>query len=267
MNNTLYLIDTMGLVFRAYHAMMRMGFQSPSGEPTEQCSGVSNILATLLERESPVYIAAVFDTKEPTFRHQRYDLYKANRQAFPEELVPQLARIKQVIDLAGIRRIEMPGFEADDIIGTLATYAGKAQMDAICITSDKDYFQLVNDYVKVYRPSKGSSSDYDVFDAEKVREVFGVYPQQVIDVLALQGDSSDNVPGVKGIGEKTALSLITEYGSLDNVYANVDSITKKAVKANLTEHKDMAYLSKELVTIHTDVPLGLSLDDCRRSEQ
>lgn len=267
MNNTLYLIDTMGLVFRAYHAMMRMGFQSPSGEPTGAVFGVSNILATLLERESPMYIAAVFDTKEPTFRHQRYDLYKANRQAFPEELVPQLARIKQVIDLAGIRRIEMPGFEADDIIGTLATYAGKAQMDAICITSDKDYFQLVNDYVKVYRPSKGSSSDYDVFDAEKVREVFGVYPQQVIDVLALQGDSSDNVPGVKGIGEKTALSLITEYGSLDNVYANVDSITKKAVKANLTDHKDMAYLSKELVTIHTDVPLGLSLDDCRRSEQ
>ena len=115
MNNTLYLIDTMGLVFRAYHAMMRMGFQSPSGEPTGAVFGVSNILATLLERESPMYIAAVFDTKEPTFRHQRYDLYKANRQAFPEELVPQLARIKQVIDLAGIRRIEMPGFEADDI--------------------------------------------------------------------------------------------------------------------------------------------------------
>lgn len=267
MNNKLYLIDTMGLVFRAYHAMIRMGFQSPSGEPTGAVFGVSNILATLLERESPVYIAAVFDTKEPTFRHLRYDLYKANRQAFPEELVPQLARIKQVIDLAGIKRIEMPGFEADDIIGTLATYAGKAQMDAVCITSDKDYFQLVNAYVKVYRPSKGSSSDYDIFDAEKVREVFGVYPQQVIDVLALQGDSSDNVPGVKGIGEKTALSLITEYGSLDNVYTSLESITKKAVKANLTDHKEMAYLSKELVTIHTDVPLGISIDDCRRTEQ
>lgn len=267
MNNKLYLIDTMGLVFRAYHALLRSGFQSPKGEPTGAVFGVANILATLLERESPIHIAAVFDTKEPTFRHEKYELYKANRQAFPEELVPQLGRIKQLIDLSGIKRIEMPGFEADDIIGTLAKNAGNNKMDTICITSDKDYFQLVNDHVKVYRPSKGSSSDYDVFDAEKVREVFGVYPNQVIDVLALQGDSSDNVPGVKGIGEKTALSLINEYGSLEKVYESLESIKKNAVRNNLTEHREMAYLSKELVTIHTDVPLQFGYDECRRGNQ
>ncbi len=267
MNNKLYLIDTMGLVFRAYHALARSGFQSPKGEPTGAVFGVANILATLLERESPEHIVAVFDTKEPTFRHEKYELYKANRQAFPEELVPQLGRIKQLIDLSGIRRLEMPGFEADDIIGTLAKNAGNNKMDTVCITSDKDYFQLVNDHVKVYRPSKGSSSEYDVFDAEKVREVFGVYPNQVIDVLALQGDSSDNVPGVKGIGEKTALSLINEYGSLEKVYESLDSIKKNAVRNNLTEHREMAYLSKELVTIHTDVPLDVTYDDCKRGNQ
>lgn len=267
MNNKLYLIDTMGLVFRAYHALARAGFQSPKGEPTGAVFGVANILATLLERESPKHIVAVFDTKEPTFRHKMYDKYKANRQAFPEELVPQLHRIKQLIDLSGIKRIEMPGFEADDIIGTLAKYATNNKIDAVCITSDKDYFQLVNEHVKVYRPSKGSSTDYDVFDSEKVREVFGVYPNQVIDVLALQGDSSDNVPGVKGIGEKTALSLIGEYGSLEKVYESLDSIKKNAVRSNLSEHREMAYLSKELVTIHTDVPYEFVYDDLRRGNQ
>jgi DNA polymerase-1 len=255
----------MGLVFRAYHALSRMGLQTPSGEPTSAVYGFASILGSLLEREQPDYIAAVFDTKEPTFRHQLYEQYKANRQAFPEELVPQLGRIKELIDALGIRRIELAGFEADDIVGTLARIGAENGMEVLCITSDKDYFQLVGDTVKVLRPGK-DASEYDIYGREEVLKKFGVYPEQVIDYLALIGDSSDNVPGVKGIGEKSALPLIEKFGSLENLYERLHEVEKDAIRTKLTDSRDMAFLSKELVTIHQHVPINITLEDCRRSE-
>ncbi|MBU3698935.1 MAG: DNA polymerase I [Candidatus Kapabacteria bacterium] len=250
----LILIDGMSLVFRAYHALQRTGMQSPSGEPTFAVFAFANILTSLLDKHSPDAIAVVFDTPEPTFRHKLYDQYKAHRDAFPEDLVPQLARIKQLIGLMGLEMVEMPGFEADDVIGTICERESHDGHDILCVTSDKDYFQLVSDKVKILRPGK-DVGEYDVMDAGKVKDKFGVGPEHVIDVLALIGDSSDNVPGVKGVGEKTAIPLIEHFGSLEALYERIDEVERESVKKKLIDCREMAFLSKTLVTIHTDVPI------------
>ena len=250
----LILIDGMSLVFRAYHALQRTAMQSPSGEPSFAVFAFANILTSLLDKHSPDAIAVVFDTPEPTFRHELYDQYKAHRDAFPEDLVPQLARIKSMITMLGLEMVEMPGFEADDIIGTICKRESNDGHEILCVTSDKDYFQLVNNKVKILRPGK-DVGEYEVMDAEKVRNKFGVGPDHVIDVLALIGDSSDNVPGVKGVGEKTAIPLIEKYGSLEALYEHLDEVERESVKKKLAEHRDEAFLSKTLVTIHTDVPI------------
>ncbi len=245
--------------------MSRTGLSSPNGEPTGAVYGFANILGTLLSKEKPDYICVCFDTASPTFRHDMYDLYKANRPEFPEDLVPQLARIKALITLLGIKQIEMPGFEADDIIGTLSKHASDKGIDVYCVTSDKDYYQLVNDHVRIYKPAK-TPGEYDIVHYDGVKEKFGVAPEQVIDVLALMGDSSDNIPGVKGVGEKTAIPLIQEYGNVQGVYDNLDAITRKAVHKKLSENKEMAFLSRELVTIDTDVPVGIEVDNLHQEE-
>ena len=263
--DTLYLIDGMSLVFRAYHAMSRSQLKSASGELTFAVFGFSNIMTSLLEKENPECIAVVFDTAEPTFRHIKYPDYKANRDEFPEDLVPQLARIKELLDLMSIRRIEAPGFEADDIIGTLSKNASDAGREVRCITSDKDFYQLVNERVKLYKPSR-KGDGFDVVGLPEVKEKFGGTPLQVIDVLALMGDSSDNVPGVKGVGEKSAIPLVQQYGSVEGIYEHIDEIDKKALKTKLVTDKDKAFLSKDLVTIKLDVPLSESIDDCKWDE-
>ncbi|MBM4177948.1 MAG: DNA polymerase I [Ignavibacteria bacterium] len=250
----LILIDGMSLVFRAYHALQRTGMQSPSGEPSFAVFAFANILTSLLDKHSPDATAVVFDTPEPTFRHVLYDQYKAHRDAFPEDLVPQLARIKTMITMLGLEMVEMPGFEADDVIGTICKRESNDGHEILCVTSDKDYFQLVNSKVKILRPGK-DVGEYDIMDATKVREKFGVGPDHVIDVLALIGDSSDNVPGVKGVGEKTAIPLIEKYGSIEALYEHIDEVERESVKKKLQEHRDAAFLSKTLVTIHTDVPI------------
>ena len=250
----LILIDGMSLVFRAYHALLRTGMQSTAGEPTFAVFAFANILTSLLDRHQPDAIAVVFDTPEPTFRHILYDQYKAHRDAFPEDLVPQLHRIKQMIGLMGLEMVEMPGFEADDIVGTICKREGNDGHEILCVTSDKDYFQLVTDKVKILRPGR-DVGEYDVLDAVKVKEKFGVGPEHVIDVLALIGDASDNVPGVKGVGEKTAIPLIEQFGSLENLYENLESVERLSVRKKLEDCREMAFLSKTLVTIHTDVPV------------
>lgn len=261
----LYLIDSMSLVFRAYYAMQRgRPLTAPNGEPTGAVFGFANILTSLIEKEKIDYIACVFDTKEPTFRHKMYEPYKANRLAFPEELVPQLARIKELIDLLGIKRIEMPGFEADDIIGTLATEGERKGVDVLCVTSDKDYYQLVDSRVRLLKPSSGA--DYEQHGEKECYDKFGVEPTKVIDVLALIGDTSDNIPGVKGVGDKTAIPLIQEYGSLEALYDNIENISKASLKAKLIEHRDMAFLSKELVTIHRTMDIGFGFEECKMNE-
>lgn len=208
MERALYLLDAMSLVFRAYYAMMRSGrqLQSPSGEPTGAIFGYTSMITALVERYTPDYIACVFDTREPTHRHDAYADYKAHRQPFPEDLVPQLERIKQITDALGIPRVELPGYEADDIIGTLADRAAQDGFMVYCVTSDKDFYQLTSDRIVLLKPN-GGGAEYQVHGVQQCRERFGVEPYQVVDVLALMGDASDNIPGVRGIGEKPPSSL------------------------------------------------------------
>jgi DNA polymerase-1 len=260
-----FLFDAMSLVFRAFHAMSKMGLQAPNGELTGAVYGFANILATILNKEKPDYIGIAFDTAAPTFRHEMFDKYKAHRPEFPQELVPQLARIKEMITLLNIPQVELAGYEADDIIGTFTKrFSAAGNVDLYCITSDKDYCQLVNDHVRLFRPGF-SMGEYDVMDIAGVHTKFGVAPEQVIDVLALIGDASDNVPGVKGIGEKTAIPLIQQYGSLEAVYEHLAEM-KDSVRKKLEADRDMAFLSKELVTIDTNVPVTHTLEDFTRKE-
>ena len=260
MNNKLYLIDGMSLVFRAYHALFSSGLKTPTGEPSGAVFGFTNLITSLVEKENPQYIAVVFDTSHPTFRHELYPEYKANRSACPEDLVPQIPKIKNLLDLLNIPRMEMPGFEADDVIGTYSKLASDNGIEVACVTSDKDFYQLVNDKVKLYKPGK-KGEDFEIIGLDGVAEKFGVEPKNVIDVLALIGDSSDNVPGVKGIGEKSAIPLVQNFGTLENIYDNIDKIDKASIKNKLIENKETAFLSKTLVTINTTITNDFQLDN------
>lgn len=263
--NNLYLIDGMSLVFRAYHAMFRAGLSSPEGLPTGAIFGFTNIITKLLESEKPENIVVVFDTSAPTFRDEIYSEYKANRAEFPADLAPQLIKIKELLKHLNIPQYELDGYEADDIIGTLAKTASNQNIKTFCLTSDKDFMQLVDDKIKLLRPTS-KSEELQLIDYKEVEEKFGVTPEQVIDVQALIGDSVDNIPGVKGIGEKTAIPFIQEYGSLEGVYNNLDKINKKAVKSKLEEHKEMAFLSKKLVTIKIDCPIKLDINQTKMGD-
>ena len=255
-----FMIDGMSLVFRAYHAMFRSELTNTVGEPTGAVFGFANILTSLLDKYDPKHILVVYDTAAPTFRNDMYDAYKANRAEFPVDLGPQISMIKEMLKLFGISQMELDGYEADDLIATLAEKASEQQIDSYCLTSDKDYYQLVTDHIKILKPAtKGGG--LEVVDYPEVREKFGVRPDQVIDVQALIGDSVDNIPGVKGIGIKTAFPLIEKYESLEGVYENIDEIRSKSVKAKLEEHKEMAFLSKQLVTLKRDCPIEFNFDD------
>lgn len=254
-----FMIDGMSLVFRAYHAMFRSGLSNSEGEPTGAVFGFANTITSLLEKYDPKHILVVYDTAAPTFRHEMFDEYKANRDEFPEDLVPQLKKIKELMKLLGIPQMELDGYEADDLIATLASKASEKEIDSYCLTSDKDYYQLVTDHIKILKPAR-KGSDLEVVDYEEVKEKFGVRPDQVIDVQALTGDSVDNIPGVKGIGIKTATPLVVEYESLEGIYENLNKIDRKAVRTKLENDKEQAFLSKELVTLKVDCPIEFDYD-------
>lgn len=256
----LFLVDGMAILFRGYYALLSSNLTTKSGEPSGGTFAFCTALIRLLEQHSPELIAVAWDHKEPTFRHKQFTEYKANRAAFPEELVPQLERVKEIIGYYHIPCLEVPGWEADDIIGTLARRAAAEGYDVYCVTPDKDFLQLVNDKIFVYRPSRPGQVE-ELVDREGVRKRFGVTPEQVIDVLALIGDTADNVPGVKGIGEKTAIPLIEKYGTLHNLYDHIDEIDKAGTKKKLVEGRDTAFLSRELVTIDCQAPVEVSFRD------
>ncbi len=261
----LYLIDGMAFVFRAYHAMRESELKSPDGMPSGAILGFVNTITYILEKEKPENVAVVFDTRQPTFRHKLFPDYKAHRDEFPEDLGPQLEKIKDFLDLTGIPRIEFPGYEADDVIGTFAKMASKEGIEVICMTSDKDYYQLVDDNISLLKPAF-RGMDFISVSYPEVEKKFGVMPGKVIDVMALMGDSSDNIPGVKGVGEKTAIPLIQEFGSVENLYENLDKIERKAVLSKLEINRDNAFLSKFLVTIKIDVPVKENLDDLKPND-
>jgi len=250
----LYLIDATATIHRAYHAIR--GLSTSAGLPTNAVFGFTRMLIKLLQDWSPEYIALCFDSKGKTFRHEMYPDYKATRPPMPEDMRIQLPYIRKVSEGFRLPIIELQGFEADDLIGTLAARAEKAGFSVVMVTGDKDFIQLVTETVSIWDPMKDK-----ITNLEAVRRTFELEPGQIVDVMGFSGDTSDNVPGVPGIGPKTALSLIQTFGSMTQVYERIDEVASKSVRQKLADHKDQAFLSRSLVTIHTDVPLSVHLED------
>jgi DNA polymerase-1 len=261
-DKTFVVVDAMAMAYKAYYAFISRPLKTKAGEPTSAVFGFVNQLLKVLEDHKPDYIAVATDSKEKTFRHEKYEAYKATREAMPDDMVPQIGRIKEIVGLMNIPLYILPGYEADDIIGTVVKLAEKKGMLSYAITPDKDYMQLVTDRTIVARPGR-STDEVEFYNVKKVIERYGFEPKQMIDYLALVGDSSDNIPGVKGIGEKTALPLIQQFGSIENIYKNLDKVDKPAVKKKLEDSKENAFLSKDLVTINCSVPMDFDFDKAK----
>lgn len=253
------LIDGNGLIFRAYFATATRMTLSQDGTPTNAIYLFSSIILKLLMKKDFDDILVALDSPGKKFRHQEYASYKANRKEIPHELKEQFAPIKQFLNLCNIKTLEIEGYEADDIIGTLTNQAKQHNVFIDVYTGDRDLLQLINDNVNVNMMHKGLS-EVETFNETHLKEVLGISPLQIIDIKSLMGDSSDNIPGVKGVGEKTAYDLIYKYGSLDNIYQHIDEIKGK-LKEKLINDKQMAYLSYELAKIAKDVPVDLSVLD------
>jgi DNA polymerase-1 len=253
----LFLIDGHALFYRSYFAFIRNPLINSKGENTSAVFGFASSLIKLLNDEKPEYLAVVFDTKEPTFRHKKYPEYKATREKMPDEMAGQYPRIIELVDAFDIPLLEKPGYEADDIIATLARQAEQQGIETYMVTGDKDFMQLLTPMVKMYviRPGK----DVEILDPQGLSEKLEMTPQQIIDYLALMGDSSDNVPGVPGVGEKTARQLIKNYDTLDNIYDHLEDFSGKSLQQKLSDGKESAYLSRDLVTIDMAVPVDLDM--------
>jgi DNA polymerase I len=264
MPKTLYLIDGHALAYRTYFALTGYSpggsrWQTSKGEPTAGIYGFATVLLRLLEQEKPDYIAVAFDVGK-TFRDDLFPEYKATRAKMPDDLRPQIERIRQLVDAFNIPRLEMEGYEADDVLGTIARKTAAQGIGVKIITGDRDLLQLVGDHIIVSLPQKGKLGEsQDYITEEQVKEYFGVPPRLVVDYKALLGDTSDNIPGVKGIGEKTAQALYETFSSLDDLYAHLDQVPPK-VRAKLEENRAMAYLSRDLATIRTDLDVDLDLE-------
>jgi DNA polymerase-1 len=249
----LYLIDGSSYIFRAFYAIGHLS--NSKGLPTNAIYGFTQMLLKVLKDHRPDYFVVVLDSKAPTFRSQVYQEYKANRPAMPEGLAPQIPYIKKIMEAYRIAALEMEGYEADDVIGTIAKKL-ESEADVVIITGDKDILQLVSDRVEVYDTMKEKR-----FGVDEVIQRFGVPPDQVVEVMGLAGDAIDNIPGVPGIGEKTATELIKAFGSIENLLAHLDQVPKKKLRENLQCYGEQARLSRQLATIHTDVPIQYQMKD------
>jgi len=259
----LLLLDGTALVYRAYYALLRTPLTNSRGEPTAAVLGFANTLQTLLRQQKPEYLGVVFDAPGRTFRDEMYAEYKATRSPMPGDLAGQLPWIRDLVDAWPAARLEVSGVEADDVIGSYVTQLASPEMQVIMVSGDKDMYQLLSPHVSLLNPGRGGPAaiPQKLIGPDDVREKFGVdRPDQVRDVLALMGDSSDNVPGVPGVGAKTAAKLIEEHGSLEKLYENLHKVSSARIRANLEAHRDTAFLARDLVLIKTDVPLPVGLD-------
>jgi DNA polymerase-1 len=259
----LLLIDGSALVYRCYYAFIRKPLRNKKGEPTSIPYGILQTLLPLLASRRPDKVAMVFDTAAKTFRHRAYPEYKAHRPPTPADLTAQLPRSREVIGLLGIPIVEQDGVEADDLIGSLAKEAERSGATTLILTGDKDFFQLVSDRTWVLAP-QGKSGELQPMDPAAVRERYGVPPEEMVDLLALMGDASDNVPGVAGIGEKTAAQLIQRFHSIDELYRSLDKVERPAIREKLRVNEANARLSHTLVTIRADLPLDRHWDELER---
>jgi len=279
----LFLIDAMSLVFRAFYAPMQMPLTAPSGMPTKAVYIFIRTLRKLLKDYQPEFVAVAFDLAAPTFRDKLFEEYKANRPAAPDDLIVQLPFVRRFCEALGIPLVDREGFEADDVIGTLAKAGAQRGLDVLIVSGDEDLFQLVDDRVRVLKPSRGGSDGETVCDTAKVKEILGVEASQVVDWLALTGDPSDNIPGARPlpgqepalapgekkrsyIGPKGATELIQQFGTLEKALENFDAVKKQSYRDALRDFRDEALLSRDLATIRTDVPLEKSVEQLRLTE-
>lgn len=265
MAKKLFLLDAFALIFRAYYALIRNPRLTSKGKNTNSQFGFTNTLVELINKQKPSHMAVCFDTAAPTERHADFEEYKANRQEAPEDILAAIPDIKKIIQAFNIPVIEMDGYEADDVIGTLSKQAAEAGYEVYMVTPDKDYGQLVSDKIKIYKPGY-QGGDVEIMGPEEVCAKWNIQNiSQVVDILGLMGDAVDNIPGIKGVGEKTAAKLLAEYGTIENVLANADNI-KGALGEKVRAGKEAAILSKKLATIITNVPVEFHEEDFRLKE-
>ncbi|MEA3328518.1 MAG: DNA polymerase I [Candidatus Omnitrophota bacterium] len=257
MSKRLFLIDGNSFCYRAFYAIRVL--TTSRGRPTNAIYGFIAMLNKIIKEKKPDYLAVTFDLAGPTFRHEKFKEYKIQRQPMPDDLIGQLPLIKKVIRGYNIPIFEKQGFEADDVLASLARKAADKSMDVYIVTGDKDALQLVDSHIKVYSPHKEAV----IYDRKAVMERFGVGPDKMVEIMALAGDPTDNIPGVPGIGEKTAVSLIKEFGTLENVLANLDKIRSVKLQQALSEFAEQARLSKELATVNSDLALDVDFDELK----
>ena len=254
---SLYLIDGSSYIFRAYYGI-RQFLSTSKGFPTNALYGFINMLQKVVKDEKPAYLVVTFDSKEKTFRHEMYADYKANREAPPEDLAKQFPYFEPLVQAFNIHSVRVPGYEADDIMGTLAKKGAEEGLQVVIVSGDKDMMQLIGPDIRMLDTMKNKW-----FDIEGVEEKFGVPPDQVIEVMGLMGDSSDHIPGVKGVGPKTATELIRKFGSIEELYERIDDVDKQKLREKLVQDKEMALLSRQLVTINTSMELEFNLEDLK----
>ena len=258
----LVLIDGHSILNRAFYGVPDL--TNAAGLHTNAIYGFLNILFKILDEESPDYLTVAFDVKAPTFRHEMFKEYKGTRKPMPEELREQVPVMKEVLQAMGIRIIEQAGYEADDLLGTIAKRAEAEGIDVSLVSGDRDLLQVATDRIRIRIPkTKGGRTEIENYYAADVEAKYQVNPVQFIDLKALMGDTADNIPGVPKVGEKTATDLMVQFGSLDGIYEHIDEVTKKSVKESLIQNKDLAYLSRELATIKLDSPLTYTLEEAR----
>jgi len=256
---TVYLVDGSSYIYRAYHAIRELS--TSKGLPTNAIFGFTKMLLRLYQDKTPSYLAIVFDAPGPTFRHRIYERYKATRPPTPEDLTEQIPYIKKIVEGFRVKMLEIEGYEADDIIGTLAKIATERGFYVVIVSGDKDFRQLITDRISMWDPMKDRLVNY-----KSIEEEYRIRPQQFTDVMALCGDSIDNIPGIPSVGEKTALELIRQFGTLENIYENISEVKKKRLKERLIEFKENAFLSRELVKINTQVPLKIDWEELKVRE-
>lgn len=259
-SSRLFLIDGNSFCYRAFYAIRSLA--NSKGQPTNAIYGFITMINKLIKEEKPEYLAIAFDLKGPTFRHKKFEEYKIHRKPMPDELVDQMSLIKEVVRGYNIPLFEMQGYEADDVLATIAMKAADKGYDVYIVTGDKDMLQLVGSRIKVYNVHKEGL----IYDSEKVKERYGVPPEKIVDLIALMGDSSDNIPGITGIGEVTARKLMEDFGSLDKVLSAEDKIKSESLRRKITEYRGQAVLSRELATVDRDVPIKINLEDLKLKE-
>lgn len=260
----LVLIDANSLIYRAYHALPPL--TTKKAEPVNAVYGFLLVFLKAIREFQPDFIAACFDSPGPTFRHKKFKEYKAKRPPIPKDLVSQIPKVKEVLSAFGVPIFEKKGFEADDLIGTISEIS-PPDTEVIILSGDMDILQLINSRTRVFLLKRGIKNTH-LYDQNMVKEEYGIFPSQIVDFKALRGDPSDNIPGVAGIGEKTAIDLLKRFGNLENLYKELEENSEKAkeirqkTRGLLLRHKKDAFLSKDLAKIKKDIPLRIALEEC-----